>query len=73
MAERAWTAIVAEDEPLLRQELLDRLREAWPALQVLAACEDGASAVEALAEHRPNAVFPDLADTGAVLHAIEHA
>ena len=33
----------------------------------------GHYSVEALAEHRPNAVFPDLADTGAVLHAIEHA
>ena len=37
-----------------------RLREAWPALQVLAACEDGASAVEALAEHQPDVAFLDI-------------
>ena len=60
MAEHAWTAIVAEDEPLLRQELLDRLQQAWPELQVLAACEDGASAVEALAEHQPDVAFLDI-------------
>src|SRR5690606_21749444 len=60
MAEQRWTAIVAEDEPLLRQELLDRLAEAWPELEVLAACEDGASAVEALAEHQPGLAFRDI-------------
>ena len=60
MAEPRWTAIVAEDEPLLRQELLDRLAEAWPGLDVLAACEDGASAVEALAEHQPDVAFLDI-------------
>lgn len=60
MAEQRWTAIVAEDEPLLRQELLDRLAEAWPELEVLAACEDGASAVEALAGHQPDVAFLDI-------------
>jgi DNA-binding LytR/AlgR family response regulator len=60
MDERRWTAIVAEDEALLRQELLERLQEAWPQLQVLAACEDGASAVEALAEHQPDVAFLDI-------------
>ena len=60
MAEPRWTAIIAEDEPLLRQELLDRLAEAWPGLDIVAACEDGASAVEALAEHQPDVAFLDI-------------
>ena len=60
MAEQAWTAIIAEDEPLLRQALLDGLQQAWPGLRVLAACEDGASAVEALAEHQPDVAFLDI-------------
>ncbi|TAK39084.1 MAG: response regulator transcription factor [Lysobacteraceae bacterium] len=60
MADTRWTAIVAEDEPLLRQALLDRLAEAWPGLEILAACEDGASAVEALAEHQPDVAFLDI-------------
>ena len=60
MADTHWTAIVAEDEPLLRQALLDRLAEAWPELEILAACEDGASAVEALAEFQPDVAFLDI-------------
>jgi len=60
MAERTWTAVVAEDEALLRQALIDQLREAWPQLQVLAECEDGASALEALAEHQPDVAFLDI-------------
>ena len=52
MTERTWTAVVAEDEPLLRQALLDALALAWPDLQVLAACEDGAAALERRHEPR---------------------
>ncbi|WP_256645523.1 LytR/AlgR family response regulator transcription factor [Thermomonas paludicola] len=54
------TCIVAEDEALLRQALVAELQRAWPALQVVAECEDGASAVEALAEHRPDVAFLDI-------------
>jgi len=60
MSELARTCIVAEDEALLRQALLDLLRDAWPELQVVAECEDGASAVDALAEHRPDIAFLDI-------------
>lgn len=60
MSEPAWTCIVAEDEELLRRALLDRLREAWPGLRVVAECEDGAGALEALAEHRPDVAFLDI-------------
>jgi len=60
MAEPAWTAVVAEDEPLLRQALLDALALAWPELEVVAACEDGAAALEALAEHTPDVAFLDI-------------
>ena len=57
---RTWTCVVAEDEALLRQALVAELRRAWPGLQVLAECEDGASAVEALAEHQPDVAFLDI-------------
>ncbi len=60
MSELPLTAIVAEDEALLRQELLEQLARAWPQLQILAACEDGASALEALAEHQPQVAFLDI-------------
>ncbi|GAB2506637.1 LytR/AlgR family response regulator transcription factor [Lysobacter humi (ex Lee et al. 2017)] len=65
MAERAPTCIVAEDEALLREALVARLRAAWPQLEILAECEDGASALEALAEHRPDIAFLDIRMPGA--------
>ena len=54
------TAIIAEDEPLLRQALRDALATAWPELQVLAECENGAEAIDAIAEHRPDVAFLDI-------------
>jgi DNA-binding LytR/AlgR family response regulator len=56
----ARTCLVAEDETLLRHALVAELGRAWPALQVVAECEDGASAVEALAEHQPDIAFLDI-------------
>lgn len=52
--------VVAEDEELLRNELLALLREAWPALEVVAACDDGGAALEAIAEHQPDVAFLDI-------------
>ena len=54
------TCIVAEDETLLRHALVAELKRAWPALRIVAECEDGASAVEALAEHQPDIAFLDI-------------
>lgn len=53
-------AIVAEDEALLRDALVDALAQAWPALDIAAECEDGASALEAIAEHKPDVAFLDI-------------
>jgi DNA-binding LytR/AlgR family response regulator len=52
--------VVAEDEALLREELVSQLRLAWPELDIVAACEDGGSALEAIAEHRPDVAFLDI-------------
>ncbi|WP_271680384.1 LytR/AlgR family response regulator transcription factor [Thermomonas mangrovi] len=60
MADPDRTCIVAEDESLLRHSLVAELKRAWPTLQVVAECEDGASAVEALAEHTPDVAFLDI-------------
>ena len=54
------SAVVAEDEALLREELVARLKEAWPELDLLAACEDGGAALEAIAAHRPDVAFLDI-------------
>lgn len=54
------TALVAEDEAPQRRALLAQLQAAWPALDVVAVCEDGVSALEAVAEHRPRVAFLDI-------------
>ncbi|MBN6150738.1 response regulator transcription factor [Xanthomonas sp. AmX2] len=53
-------AVIAEDEELLRQSLVALLGEVWPQLRIVAECEDGASALESLAEHRPDVAFLDI-------------
>ena len=53
-------AVIAEDERLLRDELVSLVRAAWPALDIVAACEDGAEALEAIAAHRPEVAFLDI-------------
>jgi DNA-binding LytR/AlgR family response regulator len=54
------TAILAEDEPLLREELRQLLGQLWPELQVLAEAEDGLEALQALESHRPQVLFLDI-------------
>jgi DNA-binding LytR/AlgR family response regulator len=54
------TAIIAEDETPQRQELRALLAELWPQLNVVAECEDGLSALEALEQHRPQVAFLDI-------------
>ncbi len=57
---RPVTCVVAEDEQLFREALLGMLREEWPDLAVLAACEDGGAALEAIGEHKPDVAFLDI-------------
>ncbi|KFI05642.1 LytTR family DNA-binding domain-containing protein [Massilia sp. BSC265] len=52
--------VVAEDEALLRESLVQLLGQVWPELEIVASCEDGGSALEAIAEHRPHVVFLDI-------------
>lgn len=53
-------AVVAEDEALLRDDLIARLGEAWPDLEIVAVCEDGGSALEAIGEMKPDVAFLDI-------------
>ncbi len=54
------TAIIAEDEELLRQELVNQLKHVWPELSIVAVCEDGAEALEEISEHKPDIAFLDI-------------
>lgn len=54
------TAIVAEDEAPLRRALCAMLEAVWPELRIVAECEDGIAAMEAIAAHRPAVAFLDI-------------
>src|SRR6185295_6937666 len=54
------TAIVAEDEPILRTQLEGKLAKLWPELQIIASVEDGAAALEALEDRTPDFMFLDI-------------
>src|SRR5512141_1447586 len=54
------TAIIAEDEPILRAQLEGKLRKLWPELDIIASVEDGAAALEALEERAPDFMFLDI-------------
>jgi DNA-binding LytR/AlgR family response regulator len=54
------SAIIAEDEPLLRARLRETLAALWPELDLVAEAEDGLQALAALAKHRPDVAFLDI-------------
>lgn len=56
----APAALVADDEPLLRDALAARLGEAWPELRVVAMARNGREAVELFERHRPDICFLDV-------------
>lgn len=54
------TALIADDEDLPRAELRRMLAQAWPALQIVAECEHGPAAVEAIDALQPAVAFLDI-------------
>ena len=54
------TALVADDEPLLRDRLVALLQRNWPDLQVVASARNGREAVELFDAHLPQIAFLDV-------------
>jgi DNA-binding LytR/AlgR family response regulator len=54
------TAILAEDEAILRAQLAGKLAKLWPELEIVASVEDGTAALEALEERTPDFMFLDI-------------
>lgn len=54
------TALIADDEPLLREALARLLAGAWPALQIVAQARNGREAVAAFEAHQPDICFLDV-------------
>jgi DNA-binding LytR/AlgR family response regulator len=60
IANEKKTCVVAEDESLFREALVAMLGEVWPNLEIVALCDDGADALDAIAEHKPDVAFLDI-------------
>ena len=54
------TALIAEDEPLLQEELVEALAKLWPELAIVARAGDGCEALRLLALHHPTVLFLDI-------------
>jgi DNA-binding LytR/AlgR family response regulator len=54
------TAIIADDERLMRDQLRLRLEQAWPELQIAGEAKNGEEAIELVHQHRPDIVFLDI-------------
>ena len=52
--------LIAEDEPLMRERLLDMLPAAWPEAEVVQVAENGNDAWDGFLEHEPAVVFLDI-------------
>jgi DNA-binding LytR/AlgR family response regulator len=54
------TALIADDEPLLREALAGQLAQIWPELHVIAQARNGREAVELFEASRPDVCFLDV-------------
>ena len=60
MNPRQPTALIADDEPLLREALARMLAKLWPELVIVAEVRNGREAIERFDEHRPDICFLDV-------------
>jgi DNA-binding LytR/AlgR family response regulator len=67
----AATALIADDEPLLRERLAAYLARLWPELEIVAQARNGREALELFDELQPKIVFLDVHMPG--LNGIETA
>jgi DNA-binding LytR/AlgR family response regulator len=54
------TALIADDEPLLREALVRLLANAWPELEVVAQARNGREAIDLFETHQPHICFLDV-------------
>lgn len=54
------TALIADDEPLLREALRRQLAAAWPELEIVAEARNGREAVREFEERQPDVCFLDV-------------
>ncbi|TAG47571.1 MAG: DNA-binding response regulator [Betaproteobacteria bacterium] len=54
------TALIADDESLLREELQDQLAAVWPELKIVAIAANGLEATAMIEAHQPDVAFLDI-------------
>src|SRR5262245_59170187 len=54
------TALIADDEPLLREALARQLAQAWPELEVVAQARNGREAIKLFEARHPDICFLDV-------------
>jgi DNA-binding LytR/AlgR family response regulator len=54
------TALIAEDEPMMRAQLKGRLAQAWPELEIVGEAANSAEALALAEEKRPDIAFLDI-------------
>lgn len=57
---RPATALIADDEPLLREALARQLAQLWPELELIAQARNGREAVKLFEDHKPDICFLDV-------------
>ncbi|WP_375320739.1 LytR/AlgR family response regulator transcription factor [Aliivibrio logei] len=57
---KLMTAIIADDEPLLRFHLEKMLSDLWLDLDIMAVCANGKEALDAIEQHQPDIAFLDI-------------
>jgi DNA-binding LytR/AlgR family response regulator len=56
----ALTALIIDDERLMRDQLRSRLATAWPELEIAGEAANGIDAITAIDEHEPDLIFLDI-------------
>jgi DNA-binding LytR/AlgR family response regulator len=71
VAHPAPTAVVADDERLMREQIIGRLKEAWPELAIVGEATNGTEAIALVQSEEPDIVFLDIRMPG--MNGIEAA
>src|ERR1700737_4099387 len=61
---RAATAVVADDERLMREQIIDRLKEAWPELLIVGEAGNGREEGALVQSQEPDIFFLDVSMPG---------
>jgi len=60
MTNKGYSAVIADDEPLLRHHLNKMLADVWPQLEIVGLAKNGQEALEMIEQSEPDVVFLDI-------------